>query len=179
VQGVLSLGSPPASNASGPRKIDVPCAADVAVVGAGVIGLSIAWRLALRGLSVVVLERATAGAGASLAATGMLAAAAEHEPGCHDLLSLALESQRQWPEFRAQLEAQSGHDIDFRECGTLVVALNRDEVERLRFRHVLHKSVYRPGISRGRKLANSNRRCDLRLLARSTAAKTTRSTRGW
>jgi glycine oxidase len=139
VQGVLSLGSPPASNASGPRKIDVPCAADVAVVGAGVIGLSIAWRLALRGLSVVVLERATAGAGASLAATGMLAAAAEHEPGCHDLLSLALESQRQWPEFRAQLEAQSGHDIDFRECGTLVVALNRDEVERLRFRHVLHK----------------------------------------
>ena len=139
MQGVLSLGSPPALNASGPRKIDVSSAADVAVVGAGVIGLSIAWRLALRGLSVAVFERATAGAGASLAATGMLAAAAEHEPGCRDLLSLALESQRQWPEFRAQLEAQSGHDIDFRECGTLVVALNRDEVERLRFRHELHK----------------------------------------
>jgi glycine oxidase len=139
VQGVLSLGSPPAPNASGSRKIDVPSAADVAVVGAGVIGLSIAWRLVLRGLSVVVFERATAGAGASLAATGMLAAAAEHEPGCHDLLSLALESQRQWPKYRAQLEAQSGHDIDYRECGTLVVALNRDEVERLRFRHELHK----------------------------------------
>jgi len=111
----------------------------VAVVGAGVIGLSIAWRLALRGLSVAVFERATAGAGASLAATGMLAAAAEHEPGCHDLLALALESQRQWPQFRAALEAQSGRDIDFREGGTLVVALGRDEVERLRFRHDLHK----------------------------------------
>ncbi len=116
-----------------------PAAVDVAVVGAGVIGLSIAWRLALRGLSVAVFERATAGAGASLAATGMLAAAAEHEPGCHDLLALALESQRQWPQFRAALEAQSGRDIDFREGGTLVVALGRDEVERLRFRHDLHK----------------------------------------
>src|SRR5262249_46884034 len=69
----------------------------------------------------------------------MLAATAEHEPGCHDLLALALESQRQWPQFRAALEAQSGHDIDFREDGTLVVALGRDEVERLRFRYDLHK----------------------------------------
>src|SRR5258708_17105326 len=123
------------------RSIDngVPRAVDVAVVGAGVMGLSIAWRIAVRGLSVAVFERATAGAGASLAATGMLAAAAEHEPGCHDLLALALESQRQWPQFRAALEAQSGRDIDFREGGTLVVALGRDEVERLRFRHALHR----------------------------------------
>jgi len=116
----------------------IPAAVDVAVVGAGVIGLSIAWRLARRGLAVAVFERAHSGAGASLAATGMLAAAAEHEPGCHDLLALALESQRQWLAFRAELEAQSGHDIDYRECGTLVVALARDEVERLRFRHDLH-----------------------------------------
>jgi len=119
--------------------VAIPGTVDVAVIGAGVIGLSIAWRLALRGLSVVVFERATVGAGASLAATGMLAAAAEHEPGCHDLLALALESQRQWPQFRAALEAQSGRDIDFREDGTLVVALGRDEVERLRFRHDLHR----------------------------------------
>ena len=118
---------------------EVPTAVDVAIVGAGVIGLSIAWRLALRGLSTAVFERATAGAGASLAATGMLAAAAEHEPGCHDLLALTLDSQRQWPQFRAALEAQSGGDIDFHQGGTLVVALSRDEVERLRFRYDLHK----------------------------------------
>jgi glycine oxidase len=119
--------------------LPVPAAVDVAVAGAGIIGLSIAWRLALRGLSVAVFERTTAGDGASLAATGMLAAAAEHEPGCHELLTLALESQRQWPQFRADLEAQSGRTIDFRADGTLVVALGRDEVERLRFRHDLHK----------------------------------------
>lgn len=128
--------SPAPQNVAAPN---IPAAVDVAVVGAGVIGLSIAWRLALRGLAVAVFERANIGAGASLAATGMLAAAAEHEPGCHDLLALALESQRQWLQFRAALEAQSGRDIDFREGGTLVVALGRDEVERLRFRHDLHK----------------------------------------
>ncbi len=141
-----SMGNPPAASTPQPHWAashtspgTIPAAVDVAVVGAGVIGLSIAWRLALRGLSVAVFERATAGAGASLAATGMLAAAAEHEPGCHDLLALALESQRQWPQFRAALESQSGRDIDFRQDGTLVVALGRDEVERLRFRHDLHK----------------------------------------
>jgi glycine oxidase len=132
------IGSRPTPHGAAAAGANIPTAVDVAVVGAGVIGLSIAWRLALRGMSVAVFERATVGAGASLAATGMLAAAAEHEPGCHDLLALALESQRQWPQFRAQLEAQSRQRIDFREGGTLVVALGRDEVERLRFRHDLH-----------------------------------------
>jgi glycine oxidase len=132
-----TLAVPAPSPASRPDA--VPAAVDVAVVGAGVIGLSIAWRLARRGLSVAVFDRGAAGGGASLAATGMLAAAAEHEPGDPELLALALESQRIWPEFGRALEAQSGIDIDFRESGTLVVALVRDEVERLRFRHDLHK----------------------------------------
>ncbi len=136
--GRSSLPSPSVAGFAG-ADMGIPAAVDVAVAGAGVIGLSIAWRLALRGLSVAVFERAAAGAGASLAASGMLAAAAEHEPGCHDLLALALESQRQWSLFRADLEAQSGLSIDFREDGTLVVALGRDEVERLRFRHDLHR----------------------------------------
>jgi len=131
-------GNAPAPQGAAASNVQIPAAVDVAVVGAGVIGLSIAWRLTLRGLTTAVFERATVGAGSSLAASGMLAAAAEHEPGGQDLLVLALESQRQWPQFRAQLEAQSGQHIDFRESGTLVVALARDEVERLRFRHDLH-----------------------------------------
>src|SRR5215467_15115738 len=81
----------PAPQGAG-AKNEVPAAVDVAVAGAGVIGLSIAWRLALRGLSVAVFDRAGAGAGASLAATGMLAAAAEHDPGGHHRHQLALES---------------------------------------------------------------------------------------
>jgi glycine oxidase len=114
-----------------------PASVDVAIVGGGVIGLSIAWRLAATGLSVAVFERSEVGSGASLAATGMLAAATELEPGGADLLALALESQRIWPRFRDALEAEAGFDIDYRAEGTLTVALGRDEVDRLRFRHEL------------------------------------------
>ncbi len=114
-------------------------AIDVAVIGAGLIGLSIAWRLAKAGLAVVVIERAKAGDGASLAATGMLAAAAEHEPGGEALLPLGLASQRLWHPFRDELEAESGLTIDYRRDGTFVIALGRDEVERLRFRHDLQR----------------------------------------
>ncbi|GJD73466.1 Glycine oxidase [Methylobacterium goesingense] len=115
----------------------VPARSDVVVVGAGLIGLSAAWRLAQGGRTVTVLERETVGAGASLAATGMLAPAAEHEPGSDPLLPLALESLARWPGFRDDLQAASGLDIDYREEGTLVLAIGRDEVERLRFRHDL------------------------------------------
>ena len=148
------IGKRPALGVVTDGDVAIPAAADVAVVGAGVIGLSIAWRLALRGLAVAVFERDTVGAGASLAATGMLAAAAEHEPGCHDLLALALESQRQWPQFRADLEMRSGQGIDFREGGTLVVA-SGGALRRLSPAHLLRQrmpSVYRVAgfIHRGR-----------------------------
>jgi glycine oxidase len=117
------------------RQSRLPTRVDVAVVGAGVIGLSIAWRLARRGLSVAVFERAKSGTGTSLASTGMLAASAEHEPGGDNLLTLALDSQRLWPQFQLELEQDSGLSIDYRAEGTLVVALGRDEVARLRSRY--------------------------------------------
>ncbi|MDF2117482.1 glycine oxidase ThiO [Roseiarcaceae bacterium H3SJ34-1] len=120
----------------------LPAQADAIIIGAGVIGLSIGWRLAAAGLSTVVVERDDAGASlscASLAATGMLAAAAELEAGGEDLLPFALASQRQWPAFRQDLEAASGLSLDYDACSTLVVALTRDETERLRARHDLHR----------------------------------------
>ncbi|WP_426314876.1 glycine oxidase ThiO [Methylobacterium fujisawaense] len=117
----------------------LPARTDVAVIGGGLIGLSIAWRLARAGRTVTVLERETIGAGASLAATGMLAPAAEHEPGSDPLLPLALDSLRLWPGFRDALEAESGRTIDYRADGTLVLAVGRDEVERLRFRYDLQR----------------------------------------
>jgi glycine oxidase len=126
-----------AERADADERTSQPPSVDVAIVGAGVIGLSIAWRLAAAGLAVAVFERGEAGSGASLAATGMLAAASELEPGGTDLLTLALESQQAWPRFRDELEAQAGLDIDYRAEGTLTVAIGRDEVDRLRFRHEL------------------------------------------
>ena len=99
------------------------------------IGLSFAWRASQSGLSVAVLDRGEIGAGTTLSATGMLAAAAEHEPGGSLLLPFALQSQRLWPSFRAELEQESGLDIDYRPSGILLAALSREEVDRLRARH--------------------------------------------
>lgn len=122
----------------------LPQQVDVAIVGAGVIGLSIGWRLARRGLAVVIVEAGTAGCGASLAASGMLAASTEVEPGEDDLLALNLESQRLWPGFRDELEAAAGERIGYRSEGTLVAALSRDEIARLRFRFELHERAGLP-----------------------------------
>ena len=121
------------------RAAALPERTDVVVVGAGVIGLSIAWGLAQAGRTVTVIERATVGAGASLAATGMLAPEAEHEPGSDRLLPLAIESLSRWPGFRDALQAASGLDLDYRVGGTLVLAIGRDEVDRLRFRYDLQR----------------------------------------
>jgi glycine oxidase len=102
------------------------------VVGGGVIGLGIAWRLAQAGCKVDVYDKGEAGHGASWAAAGMLAAAAEAEPGEEPLLPLTLESQRLWPDFARELLAVTGISCEYRDEGTLVVALNRDDAETLR-----------------------------------------------
>ena len=106
------------------------------------MGLSIAWRLAQAGCPVTVYDRAEAGHGASWAAAGMLAAAIETEPGEEQLLALTLESQRLWPDFARELEAASGTSIDYRDEGTLVVALTRDDAEQLRFTYDFQKSLH-------------------------------------
>ena len=106
--------------------------AEVIVVGAGLMGLGVAWRLAQAGHAVTVFERGEAGRGASWAAAGMLAPAAEigfEEP---DLYRLMEESRRRWPAFAAEVERASGCHVGYDDAGTLVVATDRDEVEALR-----------------------------------------------
>jgi glycine oxidase len=107
----------------------------VAIIGAGVVGLGIAWRLAARGAFVEVFDRGATGAGATHAAAGMLAACAEAEPGEEALIELGRESQARWPLFAAELQQASGIDVELRTEGTLVVALTADD--RVRLHHQL------------------------------------------
>ena len=107
----------------------------VAVIGAGAVGLSIAWRLAVAGCRVEVFDRGAAGRGASHAAGGMLAACVETEPGEESLLPLTRASQDLWPAFAAELEAASGMAVDLRGEGTMVIALNADDAAKVRFLH--------------------------------------------
>ena len=98
----------------------------VAIIGAGVVGLGIAWRLAGRA-AVEVFDRGAAGSGASHAAAGMLAACSEAEPGEEDLVALGRDSQARWPAFADELLRASGIDVELRREGTLVLALTADD----------------------------------------------------
>jgi glycine oxidase len=113
----------------------------VAIIGAGIIGLSIGFRLAEAGCHVDVFDRAEAGRGATFAAAGMLAAGVEAEPGEQILLPLCLASQAMWPAFARDIEIASGESVDLRREGTLVVALNRDDVESLRHKYDFQKNL--------------------------------------
>jgi glycine oxidase len=104
----------------------------VAIIGGGVIGLSIGWRLASAGCVVEIFERGMAGRGASWAAAGMLAAGSEVEPGESTLFTLLQRSQSLWPAFAAELGEASGIDVELRSEGTLSIALSQDELGRLR-----------------------------------------------
>src|SRR5215469_3932873 len=112
----------------------------VAIIGGGVIGLGIGWRLAQAGCAVAVFERGEAGKGASWAAAGMLAAGVETEPGEIALHALNRASQLAWPGFARELEAATGQSVELREEGTLMVALNRDDAAQLRHTYDFQRS---------------------------------------
>jgi glycine oxidase len=103
---------------------------DVIVVGGGVIGLAVAWRATRHGLRAIVVDDAP-GRGASWASAGMLAPATEVHYGEEALLQLNLAAARAWPAFVAELEAASGHEVGYRECGTVAVARDRDDLAAL------------------------------------------------
>ncbi|NUT39830.1 MAG: glycine oxidase ThiO [Thermoactinospora sp.] len=126
------------------------------IVGGGVAGLSVAWRLARSGRAVTVVDPAPA-SGASHAAAGMLAPASETDYTEESLLRLGVESLRLWPSFAAELAADAGaagppdagspkagppeagspdaaspHDwaamLDYRTDGTLDVGFDADDL---------------------------------------------------
>jgi glycine oxidase len=104
---------------------------DVVVVGAGLIGLATAWRLAADGIQVTVCDP-TPGTQTSAVAAGMLAPVTEVEYGEDDLLALNLASVAAWPSFAAELEAVTGVSAGLHQTGTLSVAYDVDDAAALR-----------------------------------------------
>lgn len=108
----------------------------IVVLGAGVMGCGVAWRLAQAGKSVTVLEKAVPGAEASSAAAGILGAQAESE-GPGPLLDLCLRSRQAWPQFWAQLRATTGIDVGLIQEGLLELAHDDAGCQRL-----LHRQAW-------------------------------------
>jgi glycine oxidase len=114
--------------------------ADVVVVGAGVIGLSVAWRSAQRGLAVTVVDPEP-GSGASWTAAGMLAPVTELHYEGRSLLALNRESAARYPGFVAELAALTGVDVGYRRCGTVQAAWDAADLAALRDLHAFQSSL--------------------------------------
>ncbi|GER81426.1 MAG: glycine oxidase ThiO [Thermogemmatispora sp.] len=107
--------------------------ADVVIIGAGVIGWSIAYYLRRAGVDVCLLEQAKVGAGASAAAAGLLAPLGPlNGPG--PMASLLLAGCSLLPELVAELEASSGLQIELEQRGALRLACETRAVARLQRR---------------------------------------------
>ena len=114
----------------------MPSGYDAIVIGGGIIGCSVAWRLAQGGRRVALLERGRVGGEASSAAGGIFIP--EAEPGLSpDLLRFWDTSNRMYPSFVEEVRATSGEAFEFRVNGRLVVAFDEEDVAQLRHRFEL------------------------------------------
>lgn len=92
--------------------------ADVAIVGAGILGIAHAYTLARRGRSVVVFERAPQAAGASVRNFGMLWPIGQPAGRMHEM---AMRSRRAW------MEVLDGACLPYFPTGSLHVVYRADE----------------------------------------------------
>lgn len=105
----------------------------LAIAGGGIIGMSLAWRLAQQGLSVTVFDKGIIGGEASWAGAGMLAPGGEIESASR-LASLSIESRQLYASFVRELEQASGRRIDYQECGSLDLAYSAEDLDALEIR---------------------------------------------
>jgi len=104
---------------------------EVLVIGGGLIGASIAWRLGCAGAGVTLLEAGRLGGEASWAGAGMLIPGSEFETagGWRDF---AFHSLQLYPGFVSKLERESQVQLDFSVCGSLELAGSEQDWEQLR-----------------------------------------------
>jgi len=106
---------------------------DIAIIGGGVIGLSIARALGGAGGQVAVIDAGAQIPPATNAAAGMLAPSFECGGGVNeDLYAFSADSLSRWPSFAAGLEEETGLDIDFRGGGILGVVYDEDALRDMR-----------------------------------------------
>jgi len=104
----------------------------VVIIGAGVGGLGIGWRLAQQHVETVILERGQPGRGATWASAGMIAAPHAAPENKDSEAQLADWGARIWPSFAAEIEQASHRESAYSINGVVVVARNQEEERQLR-----------------------------------------------
>jgi glycine oxidase len=106
---------------------------DVLVIGGGIVGAACAWRLAQHNHRVILCDAGKLGGEASWAGAGMLVPGSEFdEPG--EELALGEESLALYAPFLEELRQATGVAIDFSLTGTLEIAADATDLERLTVR---------------------------------------------
>ena len=116
----------------------------ILIIGAGIAGLAIGWRLAGNGHTVEIVERGVYGRGATWASAGMIAPGAELGGEVSAVAEFARQARAKWPAFAKELEDTSGQPIFYREAGSLLVAETAAKADALEFQAA---ALARRGIS--------------------------------
>jgi glycine oxidase len=115
----------------------------ILIIGGGVIGCSIAYHLAKKGIKSVIVERNQLGAHASSAAAGMLAAQAEMD-ALGPFTDLCLTSRAMFPSLQQELLELTGIDIELNCSGLLQIALDEEEARHLQCRQAWQVRLGQP-----------------------------------
>jgi len=122
---------------------------DVVVVGAGIIGCSIATSLAREGLQVALIEKSVPGAEASSVAAGILAPVIEHLAD-DTMRVMGIESRGLHRAQAERLLREEGMDVGYRSSGAVWVgtqATNTARASRLHALRIPHTLLDRAGIA--------------------------------
>lgn len=118
---------------------------NIAIVGAGLMGRTLAWQLLLdtqntnQKMTLTLFDKdpIEKGGAAAYTAAGMIAPYSEVEKGDPEVFEMGVRSCSMWP----QLVAALNEDVDFSQYGTLVIAHKNDRSDFQRYSHQLYKKL--------------------------------------
>lgn len=117
-----------------PFKLDMTRTADVIIIGAGVIGCSIAYHLAKMGChDVIVMEKSYTGSGSTEKCAGGIRQQFSTEIN----IKLSMESVK----FFRTFEQETGHPADLRQNGYLMLATTEEELEAFQRSVILQRKL--------------------------------------